>query len=205
MFIAISWSAPLLAQDAEPTTNQAGVVVVQQDGSVISRCVGFPEESINGYDLLVRGDFAPRSAVTSMGASVCSLNGQGCGEGEDCFCQCKSSPCAYWTFWQHLPDGWRYSNVGAATVQVHNGDLQGWVWGESNPNTAAKNGPPDLAFADICSSDAVVYGLEPAKSTAASTTAPANASQPWMVVLVVAVPLLLGGAWWLWQRRKVTP
>src|SRR4029079_8127515 len=104
-------SAPAYAQGAEEALHKAGVVVVQEDGSVESRCVVFPEESISGYELLVRGGFAPRSEVTAMGVSVCSVDGQGCDAGQDCFCQCKSATCRYWTFWQHLPDGWRYSNA----------------------------------------------------------------------------------------------
>jgi hypothetical protein len=196
---ATGWRSPLLAQTASTPANQAGLVVVHADGSVVNRCVAFDEESISGYELLVRGGFAPRSEVTAMGASVCSLDGQGCGEGEDCFCQCQSSPCAYWTFWQQLPEGWRYSNAGPANVQVHAGDVQGWVWGESKPNSSAESVPPSLAFGDICSSDAVIYGIEGSGVNAPNPGA--AMTQPWMVALVVGAPLLLAGAWWLWQRR----
>jgi hypothetical protein len=191
--------APVYAQEAAPTNNRAGLVVVYEDGTVESRCVGFEEATISGFDLLTRGDFVVRSDVTSMGASVCSVDGQGCGEGEDCFCQCKSSTCTYWSYWQLLPDGWRYANTGAATVQVHNGDVQGWVWGASKSNAPAENAPPALTFADICSPNAPIHGLvtEPtASQTGVAIT------QGGLVALVVAVPLLLGGAWWLWQRRK---
>ncbi len=190
-----------MALTVEPTTNQAGVVVVQTDGSVTSRCVGFNEESISGYELLVRGDFAARTEATSMGASVCSVDGQGCGEGEACFCQCKSSTCAYWTYWRLLPEGWRYSNAGAATVQVHDGDVQGWVWGDSKPNASAENQPPALLFTAICNSDAVIYGIEQASSVATSDVS-ADRSAPWSVALVMGAPLILGGAWWLWQRQR---
>jgi hypothetical protein len=201
LLATIRYSAPVSALTGMPTTNQAGLVVVHADGSVVSRCVGFNEESISGFDLLVRGDFAPRSEVTGMGASVCSVDGQGCGEGEGCFCQCKSSTCTYWTYWQQLPEGWRYSNAGAATVQVHDGDVQGWVWGESKPNASAESAPPPLAFTDICNTDAVIYGIDEA---AASVTASTNAasSQLWMIAVVIALPLLLGGVWWLRQQRQ---
>jgi hypothetical protein len=192
-------AAPVFAQGDEPATNRAGLVVVFDDGSVANRCVGFGEESISGYDLLVHGGFAPRSEVTSMGASICSLDGQGCGEGEDCFCQCLSSPCIYWTYWQQLPEGWRYSNAGPATVQVRDGDVQGWVWGESRPNAAAESAPPELTFADICAADAVLYGAD---GTFSATPA-ANTTQGWLVALVVGAPLLAGAGWWLLQRRKV--
>ena len=200
LLAVMSNHAPVVALTVMPTTNQAGLVVVHADGSVVSRCVGFNEESISGYELLVRGDFAPRSEVTGMGASVCSVDGQGCGEGADCFCQCKSSTCVYWTYWQQLPEGWRYSNAGAATLQVHDGDIQGWVWGESKPNASAENAPPPVAFTDICNSDAVIYGINEAAS--AANSASTDTSQLWTVGIVIALPLLLGGVWWLWQQRR---
>ena len=204
LLASVSWGAPVMAQSAAPV-NRAGLVVVAADGSVESRCVGFAEESIDGYELLTRGGFAARTEATSMGAMVCSLDGQGCGEGEDCFCQCKSSTCAYWTYWQLLPEGWRYSNAGAATVQVDNGDVQGWVWGDSKPNAEADSTPPMMAFADICTSEAVVYGM--AAATAEDETGTVSQvgiglNQVGMAAIVVGAPLLLGGAWWVWQRRK---
>ena len=193
------WSAPALAQD-EVEPNQAGIVVVQADGSVVSRCVGFTEESITGYDLLVRGQFAIRSDVTAMGASVCSVDGQGCGEGEDCFCQCQSSPCVYWTYWQLLPDGWRYSNAGPATVQVRDGDVQGWVWGESKLNAPAESAPPALTIGDICKEGAELFGIVGA---AAERSSSAETMRWGMLALVMVTPLVIIGVWWLLQRRKV--
>jgi hypothetical protein len=202
VMIAASWPAPVRALTAEPTAHQAGLVVVHADGTVTSRCIGFNEESISGFELLTRGDFVVRSEITSMGASVCSVDGQGCGEGTDCFCECKSSTCRYWTYWQQLPEGWRYSNAGAATVQVRDGDVQGWVWGDSNPNAASENAPPTLAFTDICNTDAVIYGIAPAHNTGVAATT-GVALQPTVgIALVVALPLLLGGAWWLWRGRN---
>jgi LPXTG-motif cell wall-anchored protein len=203
ILFGIAWYAPVIAQTPVAAPNKAGLVIVHEDGSVVSRCVGFPAASISGYDLLVRGGFAPRSEVTSMGASVCSLDGQGCAAGQDCFCQCKSSPCIYWTYWQLLPDGWRYSNAGATSGQVHNGDMQAWVWGESKPNAPAANAPPPLTFADICTADATLFGIDETPAAAPVNT---GMTQPWLVALVIGVPLLLGGGLWLFQRRrKVQP
>lgn len=203
LIFGAGWSAPLLAQSEDQTPNRAGLVVVHADGSVVSRCVGFHEESISGYDLLVRGGFAPRAEVTGMGASVCSIEGQGCGEGENCFCQCMSSPCIYWTYWQLGPEGWRYFNMGAANNQVGDGAVQGWRWGESKPNAPAEIAPPPVTFADICSADAVVYGIdEPAVDAENTTTTSDAATAPWMVALVAGVPLLLGAGWLLWQQRR---
>lgn len=199
VMVAAFGAAPVYAQGGEQPVKRAGIVVVQGDGSAESRCVGFSEESINGYELLVRGGFVVRSEVTSMGVSVCSVDGQGCGDGQDCFCQCLSSPCIYWTYWQRLPEGWRYAGTGSAVTQVNDGDIQAWVWGESKTNAASENEPPALAFTDICTADATIYGIEPASDS----TTDGLLGQSWMVAMVVAVPLLLAAAWWLQQRRKV--
>jgi hypothetical protein len=99
--------------------------------------------------------------------------------------------------------------MGAANNQVSNGAVQGWRWGESRPNAPAETSPPLMTFTDICSADAVVYGIEDETLRAASsaTAYPAigadTATAPWMVALVIAVPLLVGAGWWLLQRRKV--
>jgi hypothetical protein len=55
-----------------------------------------------------------------------------------------------------------------------------------------------MTFADICSADTLVYGIEVVTSTPTPTT-----TTPWMVALVIAVPLLVGAGWWLLQQRKV--
>ena len=199
----LGWSMPAAAQTTEQESNRAGLVVVHEDGTVTSRCEEFTEESISGYDLLVRSGFALRSEVGSMGTEVCSLDGEGCGEGEDCFCQCQTSVCRYWTYWQLGPDGWRYSNIGASNSRVDDGAVDGWVWGDSRPNNPSENLPPQLTFADICSAAATIYGVASRTSYGFS---PPTMSQPWVVVLVVAIPLLLGGGWWLLrQRRRVQP
>jgi hypothetical protein len=148
---------------------------------------------------LVRGGFAIHSEVTNMGASVCSIDGQGCGEGQNCFCQCQSSPCVYWTYWEQLPDGWRYANLGAANLQVAAGDVQGWVWGASQPNAPAENAPPPLLFTDICHASATLYG-----ATAPLAAASSGNTSLWIVALVAGAPLLVGGAWWLRRQRNQT-
>lgn len=206
MLTGLGWRAPVMAQSATPAPHRAGLVVVHEDGAVAGRCVGFDEESISGYELLVRGGFAPRSEVTAMGMSVCSLDGQGCNAGADCFCQCKSSTCRYWTYWRQLPQGWRYSNIGAGNIQVHDGDVQGWVWGDSKPNASAQNAPPPLTFAAICSATAPIFGAAVQQATATkvveTSSAASGMTQPWLVAGVVVVPFLLAGVWWLWQRRR---
>jgi hypothetical protein len=204
LFVA-GWQIPVAAQEIDPALNRAGLVVVHEDGTTISRCVGFVEEQISGYELLVRGEFAPRADATSIGTSICSLEGKGCGEGENCFCQCQSSPCIYWTYWQGEADGWSYAGIGAGNTLVGDGDVEGWVWGESRPNAPGEIAPPPLAFADICTADAVIYGVgevSTAEPGVSSATSYAINAPLWMVALIVGVPLLLGAGWWLSQARK---
>lgn len=220
---AAIFPAPAIAAESP---NRAGLVVVKMDGSVVSRCVGFEEENIDGYELLVRGGFALRADVTSVGTSICSVDGEGCGEGTDCFCQCKSSICEYWTYWQLLPDGWRYSNAGATTMRASDGDVQGWVWGDTRPNVLAESTPPNTTFAEICSAEAVVYGIvvsdteasdnesdistpievpdgDSAERVGEASQIGVGISQPWLVALVVVIPLLLGGLLLLRRQRRL--
>jgi hypothetical protein len=83
-----------------------------------------------------------------------------------------------------------------------------------------ESAPPPLAFTDICTADAVVYGLGEeapadsalAESGAESSEEPGTSSVTsyglntplWMVALVVGVPLLLVAGWLLQTRKRVS-
>ncbi len=68
---------------------RAGVIVVHGDGSVTQQCVRFDEESISGYELLKRAGLTLGVEASSTGASVCSIDGEGCNfPQESCFCKC---------------------------------------------------------------------------------------------------------------------
>jgi len=179
---------------------QAGLVVVHGDGSVISRCVGFDEDSISGEELLGRAGFDRRMDITAMGASVCSLDGEGCAAGNACFCQCLSSPCIYWSYWraQGAPDGsrWVYAPVGAGQSTVVDGSLEGWVWGEGIVGRTADLQPPSLAFGDVCTGDNWVTG-----GTDIGTGGYDRRVWLW-AALIAVVPLSVGG-WLVWRRRNV--
>jgi hypothetical protein len=120
--------------------NRVGLVVHFGDGSVITRCVEFGEPEINGYDVLVRSGLAVIAAYDSgQGAAVCKIEHEGC-PAEDCL------TCAYpnyWSYW-HLANGaWVYSQVGGSGYTVHNGDVEGWSWGNGAP-------PPVVPLDQIC-------------------------------------------------------
>jgi hypothetical protein len=142
--------------------NRVAVIVQHGDGSVITRCVEFGEPEITGYDVLTRAGFEVAANFDSgFGAGVCAIDGEGC-PADNCFCQCQGSPCLYWIY-HHLVNGqWVYSNVGASTYTVQNGDVEGWAWGEGSPEGGAQ--PPVIPFDQICA--------PPATDTPAPTATP---------------------------------
>lgn len=156
-----------------PPPRQAGLVVVHGDGRVVTRCVTFTEEAISGADLLTRSGFAVvLSPYGGLGYGVCAIEGEGCGPGQDCFCQCRGATCAYWVYSHRQPDGsWALSGVGASTWMVHDGDVDGWVWGDGS------TAPPILSFDAICrpSAEVTTPGAQPT-ATACPTPIPATAT-----------------------------
>ena len=137
-------AAPTRAQ--EPTPHKAGLVVVHGDGSVVSECVAFAEESISGAELLRRSGLEiTLTDYAGLGYGVCAIGNEGCSEGQECFCQCRGSPCAYWVYSHRRPDGsWAISGVGASGWQVHDGDVDGWLWGDGS------TAPPVVTFEQVC-------------------------------------------------------
>ena len=129
---------------AQAIGNQAGLVVVHGDGRVITRCVAFSEPQISGADLLSRSGMSLVVEAGPLGLTICSVNGEGC-PSTDCFCECHGTPCVYWNYYYGNADGsWTYANVGAASRQITDGDVDAWLWGESSTV------PPGLTIDAIC-------------------------------------------------------
>ena len=150
--------APVGAQEAD--RHRAGLVVVHGDGGVATACVTFSEDSITGDELLQRSGLGVRlGAYGGLGYGVCAIDGEGCIEEQDCFCQCRSSPCAYWVYSHRQPDGsWAVSGVGASAWQVRNGAVDGWVWGDGS------SAPPTISFEEICPLEEEVTAATPVPS-----------------------------------------
>ena len=170
---------PVRAQQPDP--QRAGLVVVHGDGSVVSACVAFAEESICSADLLRRAGLeVVLTGYGGLGYGVCAIGGEGCVTERDCFCRCRGNPCAYWVSSHRSPDGsWAISGVGASAWQVHDGNVDGWVWGDGS------TAPPIVSFAEVCPPDT----LEPVASPPVSEAAnPTIASAP-LPLSAVALPL----------------
>lgn len=152
--------------------NRVGLVVANGD-AVVTRCIEFSEEEISGYEVLERSGLDLNVDVSSgMGAAICRIDGTGCTyPQEECFCQCQGSPCRFWIYW-HWDDGdWRFSGLGASKYDVHDGDVEGWVWGEGSPNTGGDQ-PPRLAFEEICAEPPTATSTPTPRPTDIATSTP---------------------------------
>lgn len=146
----VAGSRPTYAQ--APGPNHAGVVVQYASGKVGSKCVAFAEPHISGYELLRRSGLPLVVQPSSMGVAVCSINGTGCSNSADCFCQCQTlgASCTYWTFFERTAQNqWRLAALGAAATQVKNGEMQAWVWGSGDADKVSLM-PPALGFDEVC-------------------------------------------------------
>jgi hypothetical protein len=171
--------ASRLAQANDP--HQVGLVVVHGDGAVTSQCLTFQGEEISGYELLEQSKLDLNiDASNSMGATICRLDGEGCNyPQDDCFCQCQSSRnCIYWSYW-HLEGGqWQYSSLGASTILLHGGEVQGWVWSKGSVGSSADKAPPSTSFEAICAPPPTDTPIPTETATATLTPRPTDTASP---------------------------
>lgn len=135
-------------QDALPAGgNHAAVVVRDGEGRVTYAYVAFPEETIDGVELLRRST-VPLVTIPfgGLGEGVCSLAGEGCSAGE-CrrrVCQGPAPDDPYWRYFrQDAPGRWAALPLGPSATEVRDGDVDGWSW------TGAEPGLPAVAIADV--------------------------------------------------------
>jgi hypothetical protein len=172
----IAWAVQARAQ----TQNRAGLVVQMADGSVVTRCVSFSEESLSGYELLRRAKLPLVVEVSGMGPAVCKIGDSGCNyPQQSCFCQCNTldASCTYWAYAQFKDGAWRASPIGAAGSKVRNGDVDGWRWGKGDGTTGEN--PPVISLDEICSAASQPATTQPAATAVQPTsTNPAPAEGP---------------------------
>lgn len=135
---------------AADTPNRAGLVVTFSDGSTVTRCIEFAADEISGADLLkASGLVIVMSSYGGLGGGVCRIGDDGCDNPSDCFCKCKGATCEYWAYYHLGQDGaWGYSQVGASSHRLADGDVDGWAWGPGGTRGGAM---PELhTFEEIC-------------------------------------------------------
>jgi len=133
-------SAPLRQVES---LNHAGLVVRDGEGRVTYAWVPFPEEEINGIELLKRSGIPVVTVgFGALGEGVCSIGGQGCGVAE-CrrnICQASAADAPYWQYFEQDPDDpsvWEWQVLGASASRVHDDDVFGWSWTADNPRLPA--------------------------------------------------------------------
>jgi hypothetical protein len=130
--------------------HRAGLVVLGEDGEMVTRCISFQEDELSGAALLTRSSLEVILDPSGfMGVTICQIEGLGCAFPEEpCFCQCMGGgDCVYWNYYYRagVGDDWVYSPLGAALHKARHGSVEAWVWGDGHT-------PPDdaLTFATIC-------------------------------------------------------
>ena len=124
--------------------NRAGLVIAFPEGAQ-TLWVDFDEPEISGAELLERAGLdVTFSSFGGLGGGVCSIEGVGCQDPGNCFCQCQSGSCHYWAYFKLDDDGdWAYQPFGASTRKLRDGDVDGWAWGSGTP-------PPEMVSAVPC-------------------------------------------------------
>ncbi len=170
--------------------HHAGVVIVFPDG-MDTYCVSFDEDELSGAELLQRtGLQLVLSGFGGLGSGVCRIDAVGCSDPGDCFCQCRGADCHYWTYFRLDSAKWGIQNIGASQRRVHDGDVDGWVWGNGHtPPGASTVGsicsavrPPPLPTATPVPTNGTA-----ATSTPAGPNGGNGAQQPTIVVTPAAL------------------
>lgn len=68
----------------------------------------------------------------------------------------------YWSFWSGTDGAWEYSQLGPASVEVHDGDVHGWRFGISTGESASSPAPRTQAadlFTLVCGSTPPESGM----------------------------------------------
>ena len=167
------------ADAAGEALNHAGVVIVFPDGTE-TYCVEFAEDELSGAELLQRtGLPLVLSGFGGLGSGVCRIDNVGCSDPGNCFCQCQGADCHYWTYFELDGDAWRFRQTGASQRRVHDGDVDGWVWGNG------RTPPGAAAIAKLCSAvrptpvpTATPVASNSGGSRPVATPTPPNATPP---------------------------
>jgi hypothetical protein len=172
VLLALVVAFPSLAAAQPP--HHAALIVDFGDGRVVVRVVAFAGETISGVDLLQQAGLDVAVMVNlGGGAALCAVEGVGCAPTpQECFCQCRGSPCRYWSYF-HLQDGaWAYAGMGAADHVLRDGDVDGWVWGDG------RTAPPLLTWDEIWARNSAAQPTSPLPPSTTPLSPATAAPQP---------------------------
>jgi hypothetical protein len=134
MFLAsllVASAATLGEPSAGAATPHRAAVIVDTGAGVHRVVITFTEDSITGIDALQRAGAEPVIySFNGQGGAVCRVFGVGRDSGPDCLGG-QDGDNRYWAYFK-APAGtssFTYSNVGAGTAKVQDGDVEGWRFG----------------------------------------------------------------------------
>jgi hypothetical protein len=143
---ALAGSSPACAASLSGAPHAA--LVVDTGPNVSTYCVALGASSISGIQLVQKAgqQFGLSYRLGFGGQAVCMLNGVGGPSGDDCL----TGQTQFWGYWiGNGSGGWNWSSTGAASVGVHNGDVQGWAWGTGIDGSTHPQ-PPAISLTDVC-------------------------------------------------------
>lgn len=171
------WASPAGAQDGG--CEGAAVVVDPGEGRA---AVGCAEDPSNGLEALAQAGFTVVE-VGSFPGAVCRIDGF-----PETDCGPMPPADESWTYWYADAEGaWTYSSVGAAVRDPDAGDVDGWVFGSSEP--------PSLTPAEALASGG---GGESTTGAAGET----DDGGPTWVLAVAALAVIAGLAAWRLRRDR---
>ncbi len=144
IFLAAS-ALGLCAAPAQAAAEHRALVVVDTGTTTYRQLITFTEDSVTGVHALELAGANPVIYTYSgQGGAVCRLFGVGRDSGPGCLGGADGDS-RYWAYFR-APSGtssFTYSRAGAGSVQVHDGDVEGWKFGTGQaPAWSAVPAPP---------------------------------------------------------------
>jgi len=156
---------------ADSPHHAALIVDTGSGGGVYRFCVGFSAASITGKDVLDDAGMNPPPVYQQYGANgvaVCQLLGVG-RDADHCLEAGNN-----WAYYRAAAGTttFTYSNAGASSTAVHDGDVEGWIW------EASSGPPPFTSESQICPPAAAPATTLPAGGVVSRTASTASAPAP---------------------------
>lgn len=166
----VLFATPVAADTNDGEDTHAGIVIQFDDGSLGEYCVDLGDDgTATGEEVLRATGLDVTVEYQSMGAAICKIENDGCNfPAQDCFCECTmlpGEPCTYWAYHRLQGNAWVQSPMGASSINVTGGSVEGWSWGSGSVSQGTA--PPVRTFDQLC--EAIMV-------TATPTTAPPTAT-----------------------------
>ena len=147
LLVAGAWPLAGSPGTACATEGPRAALVIDDGSALTELCVTLDAPTVSGTHLveLAHAQHGLAYSLGFGGQAVCMLNGVGT-TGGDCFADYPD----FWGYWHgDGKGGWTWGSSGAATFDVADGDVEGWVYGSGDSGTTHAP-PPTLESDDVC-------------------------------------------------------